>query len=91
MLVATVRYPEGQLQRNELRHYELSDVAILHRLTQDISDAVSVALSTWLGAVAAAVTLLVVVRARLDRRRHAAWERELDDLAADGGSRSDRW
>ena len=58
---------------------------------QPVVDAVSVALSTWLGAVAAAVTLLVVVRARLDRRRHAAWERELDDLAADGGSRSDRW
>lgn len=45
-------------------------------------DALWVALSMWLGAVVAAVTLLVAVRARLDWRRRATWERELDDLAS---------
>lgn len=58
---------------------------------QPVVDAVCAALSTWLGAVVGAVALLLVVRARLDKYRRAAWERELEDLRADGGSRSNRW
>jgi hypothetical protein len=58
---------------------------------QPVVDAVCAALSTWLGGVVVAVTLLLVVRARLDKRRRAEWERELEDLGADGRSRSNRW
>ena len=46
MIVATVRYPAGELQRNELHLYELpASGLVVHRLTRDIADAAAVALS----------------------------------------------
>ena len=46
LLVSTVRYPEGGLQRNELHLHELASAGgVVHRGTRDIADAMSVALS----------------------------------------------
>jgi WD40 repeat protein len=46
LLIATVRYPEGGLQKNELHLHELTNAgAVVHRGTREISDAASVALA----------------------------------------------
>jgi len=46
LAVSTMRYPEGELQRNELHLYELpGSGTIVHRLTRVIADAVAVTLA----------------------------------------------
>jgi hypothetical protein len=41
----------------------------------------------WLTAAALGATLVILVRFRLDRRRHAAWDRSLRGLVGDDGGR----
>jgi hypothetical protein len=48
-------------------------------------DAVCIAVTIWLGVVAAAAALAALVRWRLDRLRHAAWEREIRSLDDNDG------
>lgn len=53
--------------------------------------AVVAAISVWLGAAAATVGLLTLLRIVLNRRRYAAWEQELDELADGDGKRPHHW
>lgn len=53
--------------------------------------AVGAALVVCAAAIVAGAALLVVVRCRLDRRRYAAWDAEVDDIAGNGGGRKDPW
>lgn len=57
---------------------------------QAVVDAVAAAVSVWLMVVVAGGTLMAMLRIRLNAHRYAAWERELDDLAGNGGNRSNR-
>ena len=58
---------------------------------EPVIDAVCVALSLWLATIGLGLALLVVLCHQLRQRRFAMWERELNDLASDGGSRSGSW
>ncbi|MBX7433673.1 hypothetical protein JDV09_16370 [Mycobacterium sp. Y57] len=49
------------------------------------ADAVLIALAVWGVAVGGAGVVFAVVKLRLDRLRGADWDRELEDLAGDGG------
>ncbi len=49
------------------------------------TEAIFTALGLWFAAVAVAIVSWAALRVRLDRSRHAAWDRELHDLADDGG------
>lgn len=54
------------------------------------ADAVGVAVLLWLGVVAVAAGGYGVVRHRLNRARHAAWDREFVALTDGGGRRNHR-
>jgi hypothetical protein len=56
--------------------------------SQAAFDAVRIAVTIWLGVVAASAALVALVRWRLDRLRDAAWEREISSLADNGGGRT---
>jgi hypothetical protein len=47
-------------------------------------DAVGIAVALWLVVAGAGTAVLAVVRNRVNRRRYAAWDRELEDLADNG-------
>ncbi|GAS86468.1 Rv1733c family protein [Mycolicibacterium brisbanense] len=47
-------------------------------------DAAGIAIVSWLAVAGVGATLLVVVHNRVDRRRYAGWDRELEDLADNG-------
>lgn len=47
-------------------------------------DAASIAIASWLVVAAVGTAVLVVVRSRVNRRRYAGWDRELEDLADNG-------
>lgn len=47
-------------------------------------DAVSIAVASWLAIAGAGAAVLVVVHTRVNRRRYAGWDRELEDLADNG-------
>ena len=49
------------------------------------AQAVVAALAVWSTAVGVAVAAWAALRLRLDRLRYSAWDRELDDLADNGG------
>jgi hypothetical protein len=51
------------------------------------TQAILAALGLWFAAVVVAIASWAALRARLDRSRHAAWDRELHDLL-DGGRRN---
>ncbi len=51
------------------------------------TQAVMAALGWWVTVAGAGVASYGLLRRRLDRARHAAWDRELDDLADDGTNR----
>ena len=53
------------------------------------TDAVAAAFGLWVAVVGLGVAAWALLRLRLDRMRYAAWDRELDDLA-DNGGRSNR-
>jgi len=52
------------------------------------ANGISVAVMLWLAALGADVGAVQLLRWRLDARRSAQWERELQALADDGGGRS---
>ena len=52
------------------------------------SDGICAGAVLWLGVVTIAAMAFAVVRFRLNRLRHAAWDRALRDLVDDGGRRS---
>ena len=56
-----------------------------------VIDAVCVAAAVWVATIVGGLMMLQGLRYYLQRNRFAVWERELDDLAPDGGSRSKRW
>ena len=58
---------------------------------QAVIDAVCAAVALWEGTIAGGLMMLKGLQHHLQRNRFAVWERELDDLAPDGGSRSKRW
>ncbi|MEE6164799.1 MULTISPECIES: Rv1733c family protein [unclassified Mycolicibacterium] len=47
-------------------------------------DAASIAVVSWLAVAGAGAAVLVVVHSRVNRRRYAGWDRELEDLADNG-------
>lgn len=47
-------------------------------------DAATLAISSWLVVAGAGILVLAVVRNRVDRRRYAEWDRELQNLAENG-------
>ncbi|ART72093.1 hypothetical protein BTO20_29260 [Mycobacterium dioxanotrophicus] len=47
-------------------------------------DAVSIAIASWIAVAGAGAAVLVVVHSRVNRRRYAGWDRELEDLADNG-------
>jgi hypothetical protein len=47
-------------------------------------DAVGAAVASWAVVAGAGATAMVVLRYQLNRRRYAAWDRELEDLADNG-------
>jgi hypothetical protein len=47
-------------------------------------DAVGVAVASWAVTAGAGAAAMAVLRYRLNRRRYAAWDRELEDLADNG-------
>lgn len=49
------------------------------------ASAIVAALGVWIAVVGAAATVWAVLRLRLIRMRYAAWDRELEDLADNGG------
>ena len=51
-------------------------------------DAVGIALSVWFGVAGASAGLVYVVRRRLDRRRYAQWDGEMN-ASRDNGGRAD--
>lgn len=58
---------------------------------QAVVDAVCVAAAVWVATIIGGLMMLKGLRHYLQRNRFGVWERELDDLSADGGSRSERW
>lgn len=48
--------------------------------TTAVDEAVAAAFAVWLGTTLSAITLYLVARTALDRARHAAWQRDFDDL-----------
>ena len=48
--------------------------------TTAVDEAVASAFAVWLGATLSAVALYLVARMALDRSRHAAWQRDIDNL-----------
>jgi hypothetical protein len=58
---------------------------------QAVVDAVCVAAAVWVGTIIGGLMMLKGLRHHLQHNRFAVWERELDDLFPDGGSRSERW
>ncbi|MFG1930702.1 hypothetical protein ACGFK1_08585 [Mycobacterium sp. NPDC048908] len=49
------------------------------------AEAVMTALGLWVAVAGAAAAAYALLRSRLNHLRHAAWDRELDDLADNGG------
>ena len=49
------------------------------------TEAVLTAFGLWFATVGVAAAAWIVLRIRLNRLRYASWDRELDDLADDGG------
>jgi hypothetical protein len=47
-------------------------------------DAVSIAIASWIAVAGAGAAVLIVVHSRVNRRRYAGWDRELEDLADNG-------
>lgn len=52
-----------------------------------VNEAVGVALSCWLAAIGLSALLLSELRRRLDRRRYADWDRDLENLVGNGPRR----
>jgi hypothetical protein len=56
------------------------------RLDQDaVAEAVAAALALWLGFTGVGAGAWLILRSRLDRSRYADWDKDLDDLADEGG------
>ncbi|WP_328358740.1 hypothetical protein OG976_05040 [Mycobacterium sp. NBC_00419] len=53
-----------------------------------VSDAVVAGVVLWLSVVTVVAALTGLVRFRIERRRHAQWDRELRGLVGDGGGRT---
>jgi hypothetical protein len=52
--------------------------------TTAVDEAVGSAFAVWLGATLSVAALYLVARMALDRSRHAAWQRDIDDLLGKG-------